>query len=455
MKRQLIAIWLVLLMFVIVPIGAMSTVTTTNITNTSTGDGSTLTFPFTFAIQKTTDMQVYVAGVLQPSGYSVSINSNGVGGNVVFIIAPVNGAALQFSRLVPLTQTTHLVSDGVLSPSTLENAYDKLTMATQQINGGSGGGSGTVTNVAMTGDGVLFNPVVSGSPINSTGTFQQNLASQLANSVFCNATTGAAAPAWLQCITDGTFLGRQAGVLGFFAPPGGGGGGGGTVTNFTAPSGSWPSWLIPTVTNNTTTPNLAVASATGLTGNQALMTPNGTTGVLAPRSIVIADLPASGVTANTYVSPSSVTVNAQGAVTSITAGTAPVILTNTINISSAQLLASKTTPIVLVNAPGAGKLTRIYGIDWRMTRTSTGYTGGGGQHFCYRTGTVDITALPSGAIVTGSTPGTIDYVFSPVDGTTNTGTLGVQNDDVIFTTSTANFATGTGTAQAIVQYSTN
>ena len=34
------------------------------------------------------------------------------------------------------------------------------------------------------------------------------------------------------------------------------------VTNFSAPSGSWPTWLVPTVTNSTTTPSLAVAAST-------------------------------------------------------------------------------------------------------------------------------------------------------------------------------------------------
>lgn len=45
-------------------------------------------------------------------------------------------------------------------------------------------------------------------------------------------------------------------------------GGGGTVTYFSAPSGSWPSWLVPTVTNSTTTPSLAVVA--GAIPNSAL-----------------------------------------------------------------------------------------------------------------------------------------------------------------------------------------
>src|SRR5215472_4831495 len=46
-----------------------------------------------------------------------------------------------------------------------------------------------------------------------------------------------------------------------FTVGGGGGGGSGTVTSFAAPSASWPTWLVPTVTNPTTTPSLAVAAS--------------------------------------------------------------------------------------------------------------------------------------------------------------------------------------------------
>ena len=48
------------------------------------------------------------------------------------------------------------------------------------------------------------------------------------------------------------------------------GGSGGGVTSFAAPSGSWPSWLVPTVTNSTSTPSLAVAASATGTGNVVL-----------------------------------------------------------------------------------------------------------------------------------------------------------------------------------------
>jgi len=54
--------------------------------------------------------------------------------------------------------------------------------------------------------------------------------------------------AW--CRSNGTSWGPVGGAVG------------GSVTSFTAPSGSWPTWLVPTVTNGTTTPQLTVAAST-------------------------------------------------------------------------------------------------------------------------------------------------------------------------------------------------
>lgn len=156
---------------------SFAVVSTTNIDNASTGDGSTTAFPFTFAAQKTTDIQVYVGGVLQSSGYTVTINSNGVGGTVNFSVAPASSVALVFDRIVPLTQTTHLVPDGVLSPKVLEAAYDKLTMAAQQlaattvqsITTGNGiSNTGTATNPVLNNTGV--NTISAGSNVTISGT---------------------------------------------------------------------------------------------------------------------------------------------------------------------------------------------------------------------------------------------------------------------------------------------
>jgi hypothetical protein len=47
-------------------------------------------------------------------------------------------------------------------------------------------------------------------------------------------------------------------------------GGGGTVSSFAAPSGSWPSWLVPTVANAASTPSLTVTAQSTGTGSVVL-----------------------------------------------------------------------------------------------------------------------------------------------------------------------------------------
>jgi hypothetical protein len=51
----------------------------------------------------------------------------------------------------------------------------------------------------------------------------------------------------------------------------------GTVTSFAAPSGSWPTFLVPTVTNATTTPSLAVSATTQGNGTKLQLSTGSTT----------------------------------------------------------------------------------------------------------------------------------------------------------------------------------
>ena len=79
-----------------------------------TGDGVTTAFNFTFPIQLITDVQVYVGGVLQNSGYSVTISNPSAGppltgasgGTVTFSVAPALNAVVQVIRNVPASQST-------------------------------------------------------------------------------------------------------------------------------------------------------------------------------------------------------------------------------------------------------------------------------------------------------------------------------------------------------------
>ncbi len=126
------------------------TVTTTNTFSNGTGNGSNVTFPFTFRLMDDEDVVVTVAGVTKTLGadYSVAIDTDGVGGNVVFTSAPANGAAVVITRIMDLTQEVQQQVDQ--PPQELENIADKLTMLIQQvqaaISAGGVAGPGSSTN---------------------------------------------------------------------------------------------------------------------------------------------------------------------------------------------------------------------------------------------------------------------------------------------------------------------
>lgn len=108
------------------------TVTTLNNKDYGTGDGVMTVFPFTFRLQQASDLDVYVDDSLVVGGYTVAIDSSGVGGNVTFAVAPVNGADIVFVRVVDLTQPLSLPVESNFSELDITNALDKLTMEVQQ-----------------------------------------------------------------------------------------------------------------------------------------------------------------------------------------------------------------------------------------------------------------------------------------------------------------------------------
>lgn len=141
-------------------------------------------------------------------------------------------------------------------------------------------------------------------------------------SIFSLTTTGTSGPATL----TGTVLNiPQYGA------------GTGTVTSFAAPSASWPTWLVPTVTNATTTPSLAVAASA--IPNSALAnsstTVNGTTCTLG------STCSPTSTTINGATVPASAAALASNASSQITAasvtGTGSVVLASAPTVSGATL----------------------------------------------------------------------------------------------------------------------
>lgn len=99
-----------------------------------TGNAVTTTFAYTTRIFATTDLDVYLDGVLQSSGYSVTGAGDNSGGNVVFTSAPGSGVVVVIVRDVPYTQETDLLDAGPAPMATIEDMVDKTTILTQQAS---------------------------------------------------------------------------------------------------------------------------------------------------------------------------------------------------------------------------------------------------------------------------------------------------------------------------------
>jgi len=112
------------------------------------GNGATTSFPFSFAVIKASDIQVFFTDVngnvtlLSPSVYTITINPTTgtnptpVGGNVIYNPAGVpipSGTSLTVIRTEALIQSTSLANQGTLYQQVLEQTLDNLSMQIQQI----------------------------------------------------------------------------------------------------------------------------------------------------------------------------------------------------------------------------------------------------------------------------------------------------------------------------------
>lgn len=108
------------------------------------------------------------------------------------------------------TQTANTVFAGATSGGAASPTFRALVAADLPA------GTGTVTSVAMTGDGVIFNSTVTGSPITTSGTLVPALLTQTANTFLAGPTSGGAATPTFRAIGNadiptGTVLWNQIG----------------------------------------------------------------------------------------------------------------------------------------------------------------------------------------------------------------------------------------------------
>lgn len=139
----------------------MTVTTTSNKVVYPSADGVQTAYAYPFKVFAASDLQVYVAGVLQGGGYSVDNVGNPTGGNVNFNVAPVLGANVTIIRVEPYTQTTSYPANGKFPAKAHEDALDKLTMICQQLQAMIGQQPALSPLSSFTGP-VLDDPVIGG-----------------------------------------------------------------------------------------------------------------------------------------------------------------------------------------------------------------------------------------------------------------------------------------------------
>ena len=116
------------------------TVSSTTTKNSYSGNGSTTTFAYGFKIFADADLTVILrssTGVETvqslTTNYTVTNAGNASGGNVVFSSAPASGVTVVIRRNMALTQSTDYVANDPFPAATHEDALDRLTFISQQM----------------------------------------------------------------------------------------------------------------------------------------------------------------------------------------------------------------------------------------------------------------------------------------------------------------------------------
>ena len=99
-----------------------------------TGNASQVDFPFPALFYDNTHLAVYLDGVLQSTGYTITGATDPAGGTVTFSVAPGTGVIVNLLRVVPVTQQVTLAVAGAFPAKTVEKALDLAVMANQQFD---------------------------------------------------------------------------------------------------------------------------------------------------------------------------------------------------------------------------------------------------------------------------------------------------------------------------------
>ncbi len=112
------------------------TISTTDSNQQFVGDDILTVFSWTYKTLDEGDIDVYLDGIVQVSGFTVLLNGDqdsSPGGDVTFDVAPADGENVNIVRSVPQTQLVDYVPFDAFPAETHEGALDKLTMLAQDI----------------------------------------------------------------------------------------------------------------------------------------------------------------------------------------------------------------------------------------------------------------------------------------------------------------------------------
>lgn len=289
------------------------------------------------AFAQTINLQTDVRGLLPPANGGLGIQPTAAD-QIPISLSP---------SVIAFEQMFNCATDGLhgLTYSTSSHTFTCVTMA----NGAPA--FSAITNGTSTATLVMG----SGGSLTPTGT-GQIMANYINGVAIC---AGAASATGYALITSST----TAACWSPFS--------GGSVTTLTAPSASWPSWLVPTVTNPSSTPNLTVV-ATAIP-NGALASPsttvNGSTCTLGA-SCTIPAAAFSAITGGTNTS-AAMTVGAGASLTYSGAGT--------INASSLGGLAANLYPTLAGVNTFTGGANYFNGILSPNSTIQQGVTSGANQ----------------------------------------------------------------------------
>ena len=99
---------------------------------THDGDGATLAFLIGFTLRAPSTLTVTVDGVTKTAGVDYSVLDD----EVVFTVAPADGAAIVFERVTPIRQERAFPNQPTVTPRAIEQGFTERATVEQELAAG-------------------------------------------------------------------------------------------------------------------------------------------------------------------------------------------------------------------------------------------------------------------------------------------------------------------------------